>query len=325
MRLPDPIGGYFELEMPCLNSFPYGSALKFQSARAAFYALLIKLNPKRVWMPAYTCDVMFQPLQATNTEWVLYDIKQDLSVESTVDLAENEILIYVNYFGVCDHNVVKLLSQYPPDQIVLDYSHAFYSEPVNEALATLYSPRKFFGVPDGGLLITNLYIDDFYAQDSESINRTAHLIKRLGDSPEVGYFDYKTTEEAFIDCRPKRMSLLSEKILSSIDFQSVKAKRAENFRFLCEELNDKNHLSIDLSCADAPLCYPFLVDKGDGLRSRMIEERVFIPKYWPDALDRVCDRSVKDMIVNLLPLPIDHRYGRKEMERIVSLIRSANL
>ena len=47
------IGGYFELELPRGQDDYYPQALKYQSARAAFYALLLFAKPQRVWMPYY--------------------------------------------------------------------------------------------------------------------------------------------------------------------------------------------------------------------------------------------------------------------------------
>ena len=53
------VGGYFELELPDFSEL-YPAALKFQSARAAFRALLQGGTCTHVLMPAYTCDSMIR-------------------------------------------------------------------------------------------------------------------------------------------------------------------------------------------------------------------------------------------------------------------------
>jgi len=150
-----PIGGYFELELPESNGHFYSQALKFQSARAAFYALLETGKPQRVWMPKYICDSMLLPLQALKIEIVFYDLTEQFCVCDSVQLSEKDWLLYVNYFGICSLQETQLLKRFNSNQLIFDHSQAFYAPPL-DGLATIYSPRKFFGVPDDGYLITQL-------------------------------------------------------------------------------------------------------------------------------------------------------------------------
>lgn len=48
----EPIGGYFEFEISNLG-LPYEQALRFQSARAAFLALLRAGRPRRFFAKTY--------------------------------------------------------------------------------------------------------------------------------------------------------------------------------------------------------------------------------------------------------------------------------
>lgn len=314
-----PIGGYFELELPNEGEFPFAQASRFQSARAAFLALLRAGRPRRVWMPRYICDSMLAPLEKEQIAYFWYDLDDQLSVDQNCKIEEGDWLLYVNYFGICDVNVAALLKRFPPDQLVLDYSQAFFSTPAEDALATLYSPRKFFGVPDGGLLISQIPISAPEMQDTVSFDRTPHLLKRLGESPEAGYYSYQAAEESLELCEPKRMSQLTERILSSINFDYASHKRLQNFRHLHEKLGKLNAITIDLLQDSAPLCYPFATQDAE-LRNRLVNARIFIATYWAEAIDRVTEEWAEAMIMNLLPLPIDHRYGPADMERIVSII-----
>jgi hypothetical protein len=48
---------------------------------------------------------------------------------------------------------------------------------------------------------------------------------------------------------------------------------------------------------------------------------VFVAKYWPGVADIPhCPEMEKDLVENLIPLPIDQRYSQADMERIVDLI-----
>ncbi|MBU1215147.1 MAG: hypothetical protein KKF58_00185 [Gammaproteobacteria bacterium] len=319
-----PIGGYFELELPKSGKFPYPDAFKYQSARAAFLALLRARKPKRVWLPKYICDAMLMPLQTAKIECIWYELDSKLAVSGEVQLGAGDLLVYVNYFGLHNKNVGDLLKRFPPQQIVLDYSQSFFEPPAEAALATLYSPRKFFGVPDGGLLVSKLAGTPISKQDAGSLGRSAHLLKRLAGSPEDGYADYQHAEEGLSDSEPKRMSKLTERILGAVDFDGARNARHENFMYLHRELGSINPFEIDVAAAAAPLCYPFMTN-DPTLRQRMIANRIFVPTYWADALARVGDKWANRMVKNLLPLPVDQRYDRKDMQRIVAIIQERNI
>jgi hypothetical protein len=137
---------------------------------------------------------------------------------------------------ICGDKVDALLQRFSPGQIILDYSQAFFSAPHPRALATIYSPRKFLGIPDGGLLYSRIPVPPPDKVDSGSFSRMEHLIKRLGDSPEAGYSAYQYAEESLDELSPRRMSGLTEKILASVDLRSVCLRRRENYQFLYTEI-----------------------------------------------------------------------------------------
>ena len=73
-----------------------------------------------------------------------------------------------------------------------------------------------------------------------------------------------------------------------------------------------------------PMAYPFL-SAGRALKQKLIADKIFVATYWPNVLDwcepqdweyKLADRTVF--------LPIDQRYGEKEMERIISVINHAS-
>ncbi|MCG4734898.1 hypothetical protein L0M92_14935, partial [Casaltella massiliensis] len=69
-----------------------------------------------------------------------FDINLDLS---TVD--KNELILYINYFGICNENIKKLLQnkqKYLFD-VCVDNTQAFFNMPMEED-HTIYSVRKFF-------------------------------------------------------------------------------------------------------------------------------------------------------------------------------------
>ncbi|MEG0937454.1 MAG: hypothetical protein RSE32_03660 [Comamonas sp.] len=278
------IGGYLQLETPQQKRTWHQGALQYQSARAAFCSLLQSMpNVSRVWMPAYICDSMLSPIKFSGKEFVFFHINEKFDIATKIELEKNDLLLYVNYFGGCEPNIHRILEKYNRQQVIIDCSQAFYAGPYN-CLATIYSPRKFFGVPDGGIMFSNREITPVIEQDEDSISRMDHLIARLALSAEMGYASYQRAEASLENCSPKKMSVLTQKLLESIDYLAVQKCRLRNFSILQKALGDKNQLNFDFSTI-TPLCYPYL-PKNLISKNHLAENSVFIPTYWQDALNR---------------------------------------
>ena len=312
------IGGYFELELPSKNNFLYPDAKCYQSARAAFLALLRSVKPKRIWMPHYICDSMLAPVHAAGVELCHYAIDENFVIAQPINLHKQDILLYVNYFGICDQQVEQVLKKFNPSQVVIDCSQAFYAKP-KECLATIYSPRKFFGLPDGGLLLTEQPIPLPQDQDQGSEKRMEHLIRRLASVPEAGYAAFQKAEESLSDMEPHNMSQLTKKLLESVDVATVKIARNRNFQYLRNALDQSNKINFS-DFIDGPLCYPYFIEKTIA-KEIFVKERVFIATYWPDVLSRVDENSAEAKIVTqCIPIPCDQRYDENVLDRILKLI-----
>ena len=67
----------------------------------------------------------------------------------------------------------------------------------------------------------------------------------------------------------------------------------------------------------APFCYPFLPARP-SLHEALWRRDVFVPRLWPDVIARTGPRFARerDLAARLLPLPVDHRYGGDDMQRV---------
>ncbi len=313
------IGGFFELELPLGEGLPQARAHLYQSARAAFCALLHALpHVRRVWMPAFLCDSMYAPLQASGKDIAIYSLDDQLQLAGPIDIGSDEIVLYVNYFGVRTDYTDELLSLIPPEQLVIDCSQAFFAAP-RECLANIYSPRKFFGVPDGGLLVTNLAVACPEQTDDGSLNRMTHLLARLAGEPEPAYADFQQAEQSLDDPTPLRMSALTRRLLGSVQFASIRQHREANFAYLRNRLDASNLLQLPTSVG-GPLCYPFLPTQALD-RTQFVSRRIYIPTYWPDVRNRSTPGSMEHaMVERCLPIPCDQRYTPSDLDRILDLI-----
>jgi hypothetical protein len=314
------IGGYFALELP-LNSGEYHrTALRFQSARAAFLALLREGRPSTVWMPWYICECTTEPLAMCGIPVRRYALDKDLRILSA-EPEPNDWLLYVNYFGLCGRHAAETLERFDRNRVIIDSTQAFFAEPA-DCLATIYSPRKFFGVPDGGYLVTNLNVREPDEIDNGSIGRSQHLFQRLGDAPEPGYADFVTAEASLSKQEPKRMSLFTQTLLSRIQYAEIRAQRVANFTYLHERLVEKNSFPIFLSNNDVPLCYPYFGDNS-FLRYELRSHRIYTPVYWPElAQSTVVPDFEAKLAQQTVFLPCDQRMKIQQLETMLSFIQS---
>ena len=304
------IGGYFELEIPRGKTLE--PALTFQSARAAIASLCLQTDVSRAWLPSFLCNTVADELQRVGIEVARYELQSDLAPEPELTVHTDEAALIVNYFGVCRAQVENGLNQLPSHRCIVDNSQA-YGEPPSDCLGTVYSCRKFFGVPDGGLLMTNQDVTEPTDLDNHSITRCEHLLRRLDREPEESLAAYRDAEHSLVGARHRRMSRLTRRLLAGIDYQTAYARRRDNFRAMNSLLGTVNNLHFNDSVPTSPLTYPLLLNDGAAdLRAALIDHRVFSPIYWPELLDSGrCQAAA--LAAKTVHIPIDQRYEPSQL------------
>ncbi len=324
MSSAQTIGGYFELELPRYGSFFHNNAIALNSGRNAFGYILETLEVKRVYLPLYICPVVLQPLRRLKIDYAFYSINENLEPDQCFAIGDDEYLLYVNYFGLKNTAIRQLSEKYT--NTIIDNAQAFFDFPASKTLS-FYSPRKFFGVPDGGFA----YIDEStmisLRQDKTSFERCLHLLKRSDLGPSEGFSDFQSNENEFENRPMARMSKLTRKILESIDYAVVRNTRNKNFYELHTALRKTNQLShvINKSTINGPMAYPYL-SNDPKIREYLRFNKIFTPTYWPglSEISSSVNTFESHLAEHLIPLPVDQRYGLKDMDRIISVIEEYN-
>jgi len=315
------IGGYFELELSEGSEY-HPEAIALNSGRHCFEYLLRLRKYLKIYIPYYTCDVMLEPINKLNLQYEYYYIDEKLEPQFDFShLQENEAFLYTNYFGLKDEYINKLPHKH---NIVIDNCQSFFSNPL-PWFDTFYSPRKFFGVPDGGYLYfydnSRLHIK---LKQSVSYNRCSHLIKRIDLSAEEGYADFKNNDKELSIDSLMIMSNLTHRILSAIDYNNVKQKRNKNFMWFQNQFKDINLLNIDVAKSSdfSPMVYPLLLNKPK-LREKLISEKIYIPQYWNNVLIWTSKDDLENFLTkHLIALPIDQRINQEKMTKITNSINN---
>lgn len=310
------IGGYFELELRQGGHY-HQKAIRLNTARNSFEYVLRSRQYTKVYIPYYTCEVMLEPIDKLGIEVEFYHINESLEPISTPLLKKSEAFLYTNYFGL-KQQCVKHLADVYGNKLIVDNAQAFYAEPI-PGIDTFYSARKFFGVPDGAYLYTSLKLEQDWERDF-SFERMSHLLKRIDSGAEAGYSDFRNNDDALCGQDIKRMSELTDAILAGVDYTGAKQRRRDNFAFLDEQLKDSNRIHLELDDEAVPMVYPYWTDDA-SLRQKLIANKVFVATYWPNVKEWTKDGMLEyELAEKLIPIPVDQRYGIKEMEIMENIV-----
>lgn len=312
-----PIGSHFSLEISKGSYFYHNEGLKLNTGRNALEYIFRAKDVKSVYIPYFTCNVLFTPVRRLNIEMHFYHIGPDFFPDFDFSsLKETDYFLYINYFGVCDHNVEKLAGI--TKNLIVDNTQAFFCK-APDKVPTFYSARKFFGVADGAYLLN---VDHVLSLEVDrSASRMGYLLSRMENEPEVSYSQYKYIESEIDNLPLRLMSPVTEQILSSVNYEAVRNLRENNFKAVHEGLSIYNKLTFQ--SLKSPLIYPLLIGNGVIIKKKLIEKRIFSPTFWTEVLQfpEITDDE-KNFVTDIVPLPIDQRYNEEDMQYLVNTLKT---
>ena len=202
--------------------------------------------------------------------------------------------------------------------MIIDNSQAYFQKPLDD-IDTIYTCRKYFGVPDGAFLYTNIEKNISLDQDI-SYNRMLHLTGRFECGASMFYEKFHESENVLSQEPIKKMSKLTENLLHGIDYQTVQKKRTDNYDYLCKALGEINGLNVQKT--KGAYMYPLLVENATSIRNKLLDFKIYIPLLWPNVLVETKKEWLEwKLAQNILPLPVDQRYNNSDMEYISELVK----
>ena len=312
------MGGYFGIELKEGKEYHTG-AVKLNTGRNCLAYILSLKQYNKVYLPFYSCDALYIVIEKLNINCAFYHV--DANLEPYFDFSSiktDELFLYINYFGLKDEYISILKKKCK--NLLIDNAQAFFSMPQYQ-IDTFYSPRKFFGLPDGAYLYTNTLLDITIDQDI-SYQRFNHLLQRIDLDAEAGYKNFQENERLLASKPILQMSVLTNSILKSIDYAHVSSKRIENYKYIEKHLNNSNILNLKLLEGQVPLVYPFYSNAAN-LRTKLIKNKIFTAQYWPNVLELVEKDTLEyKLVTQTVHLPIDQRYSTSDLDYILDIIKS---
>jgi len=310
------IGGYFQLDQ--LIDKPYHENLvELNTGRNALIYLIKANGINKVYIPSYLCNSVSNILEKHSVDYEYYHINKNFYPLFNKELKTNEYLYVVNYYGqISDSYILKLKGKY--NALILDNTQSFFQKSI-AGIDTIYSCRKYFGLPDGAYLSTDIMLDEILEEEKSS-SRIKHILGRFEGQASEYYSDFRENDESLKDISMKKMSKLTRNILGAIDYDKVLEARNRNFTFLHDRLKTTNFL--DIKIPNGAFAYPYYVEDGIKIRKKLAEMKIYIPTIWPNVLRDNNENSTEyDFAANILPLPCDQRYVIEDMEWVIEVLR----
>ncbi len=309
-----------------LNDF---SAIYFDSGRSALRSLLKHIKHKRILLPGYICESVRKCFPAESVVQY-YRITEDIKIDwnDLLNKAQNGVdIVYLNFFNGYigfdyDFDALLQLKQQYGFTIIEDTTHSLFSCVHTVGDYCICSLRKWFPIADGGVLYSKNKIEaelpDVSVWTNQKRDAMIEKAKYLqGECDDKEHFlDVFAHTEHSLDSQEQSCAISHESLeaLKRFDCEFVMNARKQNFNYLKERIKCEIVAAGDEK--QIPIFFTIRCDNRNDLRQHFIRKNIYCPIHWPlyDELQALCE--AKSIYNTELSIPIDQRYGEKEMEYI---------
>jgi len=310
------IGGYLEYER-YFGSEYHDTAIALNSGRNCFRYLIYANDIRTILLPRLCCDAISEVCREEAIHISYYDVNEQF--EPILSEAQKDIkwLYIVNMYGMLSADELYALYGMKYN-IIWDNAHDFFAKP-HPSMNTLYTCRKFFGVPNGGYLYTTNEMEKPIQIETLEVVNLEHLMGRFEKDANTYYQAFQMNEECIQNAPFRMMSKFTRNLMCSYDYSRIKEIRENNFKKLHEYLEDINELNIQTV---GTYMYPLLYKDGENLRRKLQKRKIYVPCFWQNVFNQERRNSNSAYFAtNVVPLPIDQRYDEEDMIYVASLIR----
>jgi dTDP-4-amino-4,6-dideoxygalactose transaminase len=292
----------------------------FRTGRAALAALLRHRGIKRVWLPAYVCTNLADGSGDCEIIWYATGDRLNVVPEALDGVRPGDAVVVIDYFGRSPSPDVRGFTQNRDILWIEDRAQAVAPDADAFGQIVLYSPRKLFGVGDGGILVGDNLPDPVGPEGDDVFTpNDLRAADPDGLDPAPWFHAFRSREAAF-DATPAAISPRTLAALKSIDPARETAARKANWAVLAAALPDLALWRIKTPDF-APLAFPVVVNDAATLSAHMAANRIWCARHWAELPSPQAFAVEHALSRQCLSLPLDGRYDSRDMERIVATIR----
>lgn len=335
------IGGEFDIDVQRVQSQWHNNILAedvatFSTGRAALYHIIKNTMEHRVisqiMVPDYLCSSVLVPIQKLGFNPVFYPLNDNMELkqeEFTQLYKKCSLVVIVNYYGLMNTaNQVDFVRELDEDAVIVeDDVQAYYEfeKPLGNLDARFTSLRKWFALPDGGLVKSRISgMQPVVEPNTFHQYKVAGSILKTLRNPDYYddriYLDLFEKGEDLIDTDIERgMSNITREHIKYTNTERISYMRTRNAQHLIEGLKSLNIEPIlPLMEGKTPLFVPIWLEDRNKVRRAMFKHDVFCPIHWP--LEGMPVNKGAEMAEHELSLIVDQRYSIGDMDLILNLI-----
>jgi len=301
----------------------------------------------KILLPAYCCDSMIQPFFKRGWTIIFYPLNADLSVnESEIySLCKKftpKVILIMNFFGlVSTCNLASYIKSISENILIIeDFTHMLFDSKILDNKHVDFfvaSIRKWFGINDGAILLTNrstVFFPNIINKEFVKIRNEAQNLKfkYLSEKNSVYKELYlKKIKDAEIILEDySSIHIISERslnVLMDLNLDSIIYRRRQNFYHLYNKIKSISNIhyieGIDNCSIECPFSLPIIIEKRDEVQIRLAAKGLYAPVLWPiNAKARDICKISSMMSDNMLSIPIDQRFDYDDIEDIANIIFS---
>lgn len=319
------IGSFLELQLPKGREFynQENDIARLNTGRMAIWHAFRVIGCKRIWIPIYQCDSIRDTFIKKGIDICFYHLDYNFN-PLDIEADDDDAVLLVNYFGIMSNaRMTKLAKCY--NNPIIDCAQAFFCKPVDNA-HTVYSCRKFVGVPDGSYVVgkdAHKYVNEY--SQCYSSDTAAFLLKRIEYGCEGKGYEARSLNEHRIDSEScMKMSKLTRVLMDAEDYEYNKKKRRDNFTYAHELLGGINMIDPTMYMDEntIPMVYPLVVEEDECIQ-RLFKAKHFQGHWWSYICEEQPEGSFEFWLSRyVIPITIDQRYGKEEIDYLANIIKN---
>lgn len=325
-------------------------ALYTDSGRSALRLLSDFLAGAKILVPDYICRSVTDVLSETCTV-IDYPVSRRFSadldqLEELIQKHSVHVLYFMHYFGALQpEETRRRIAEWKETYgltVIEDTTHSLFTAKKTVGDYCIASLRKWFPIPDGGVLYMDMEQRAVFMggnagqkpkeglkQKPVSGKVQAMMLKHLflteGLDCNARYREMFAKEEEALNVQKGvyGISVLSRLLLSHFPVASMCKRRRDNAALLRAGLKRLGYQeAVETESSEVLLALPVYVPKRNALRQRLAEQKVYCAVHWP--LERPSAAGEAGWMENhIISLPIDQRYGEKEMGYLLKCLEES--
>lgn len=305
---------------------------RFFNLRSALLRWLWQNSVSTVWLPAYLPPILEDNRKGCQFIRKFYAVGNNFtpSVDFLDEVQPGEAVLTIAYLGrPLPESFYAALAARSDILWVEDRAQCLLPISDYQPHAVIYSPRKLFGVPDGGLLVGKgaAELEQWCLPPQfTTLNERQKILNERYECGARGDTGRQTLRWVKCDIEHQlsrdRMSRTTEAFLRRIPVRNIACKRQENWAALYSQLGEFCLWKTPWP-EFAPYAFPLLLPQNfpaEILHTLLSRQNILCQRMWhPLQLPKNLFPLEEALAKRLLLLSCGQQYGHHEMERIATL------